>query len=65
MFSMLLCSCFLNTRGTRDPDADLDSSPDSSNNCPQGERFCDGHWGGLIEDGHLQRLLARLAELAD
>ncbi|MDF1563090.1 MAG: DUF6508 domain-containing protein [Deltaproteobacteria bacterium] len=32
--------------------------------CVRGERFCDGHWGGLIEDGRLQRLLRRLAELS-
>lgn len=29
----------------------------------RGERFCDGHVGQLIEGGHVQRLLRRLAEL--
>jgi hypothetical protein len=31
--------------------------------CVRGERFCDGHWGAMIEDGHIRRLLERLAEL--
>ena len=30
--------------------------------CVRGERFCDGHWGKMIESGHLRRLLERLAE---
>ena len=30
----------------------------------RGERFCDGHWGAMLEQGHLQRWLARLARLA-
>ena len=29
----------------------------------RGERFCDGHWGAMIEGGHVRRLLERLAEL--
>ena len=29
----------------------------------RGERFCDGHWGRLIEGGHVRRILERLAEL--
>jgi Family of unknown function (DUF6508) len=31
--------------------------------CVRGERFCDGHWGAMIEEGHIRRLLQRLAEL--
>jgi len=31
--------------------------------CVRGERFCDGHWAAMIEGGHVQRLLERLAEL--
>ncbi len=31
--------------------------------CVRGERFCDGHWGAMIERGHIRRLLQRLAEL--
>ncbi len=31
--------------------------------CVRGERFCDGHWGAMIEQGHIERLLRRLAEL--
>lgn len=30
----------------------------------RGERFCDGHWASLIGNGHLQRWLQRLDELA-
>jgi hypothetical protein len=29
----------------------------------RGERFFDGHWGGMIEGGYIRRLLQRLAEL--
>ena len=29
----------------------------------RGERFCDGWWGSMIEDGHVRRLLERLAEI--
>jgi hypothetical protein len=28
----------------------------------RGERFCDGHWGAMIEGGHVRRLLERLTE---
>lgn len=28
--------------------------------CTRGERFCDGHWGAMIEIGYVQRLLERL-----
>ena len=31
--------------------------------CVRGERFCDGFWGGTIEDGHIRRILERLVEL--
>lgn len=27
--------------------------------CVRGERFCDGHWGGVIEAGHVQRIVRR------
>lgn len=30
----------------------------------RGERFSAGHWGAMLEHGHLQRWLARLARLA-
>lgn len=30
--------------------------------CVRGERFCDGHWGEMIERGRIRRLLQRLAE---
>ena len=31
--------------------------------CVRGERFCDGHRGAMIEEGHIRRLLTRLAAL--
>ena len=31
--------------------------------CVRGERFCDGHWGGVIEDGCIRNVLLRLQEL--
>ncbi|MBL0353981.1 MAG: DUF6508 domain-containing protein [Candidatus Dechloromonas phosphoritropha] len=31
--------------------------------CVRGERFCEGHWSAMIEDGDVRRLLQRLAEL--
>ena len=31
--------------------------------CVRGERFCTGHWGAVIENGCVRRLLERLAEL--
>ena len=31
--------------------------------CVRGERFSEGHWGAMIEGGHVQRLLERLAEI--
>lgn len=32
--------------------------------CVRGERFCEGHWGTMITEGHLEALLRRLAALA-
>jgi len=31
--------------------------------CVRGERFCDGHWGAVIQGGHIRRMLERLAEI--
>lgn len=31
--------------------------------CVRGERFCDGHWAAMIEQGHIRRLLQRLDAL--
>jgi len=31
--------------------------------CVRGERFCDGHWGAMIEAGYLLRILKRLEAL--
>lgn len=31
--------------------------------CVRGERFCDGHWAAMIEEGHIGRLLDRLQVL--
>lgn len=31
--------------------------------CVRGERFSDGHWAAMIEQGHLRRLLERLRQL--
>jgi protein tyrosine phosphatase (PTP) superfamily phosphohydrolase (DUF442 family) len=33
--------------------------------CVRGERFSEGHWGAMIEQGHVRRLLERLAELRE
>lgn len=30
----------------------------------RGERFSDGHWGGMIERGYIRRILDRLARIA-
>ena len=32
--------------------------------CFQGEKFCDGHWGNLVEDGVIAALVKRIEELA-
>ena len=31
--------------------------------CVRGERFSDGHWAQMIEEGHIRRLLERLDEI--
>jgi hypothetical protein len=31
--------------------------------CLRGERFSDGHWAQMIEEGHIRRLLERLVEI--
>jgi hypothetical protein len=31
--------------------------------CVRGERFSDGHWGEMIERGHIRRILERLNEI--
>lgn len=31
--------------------------------CVRGERFSDGHWGQMIEEGHIRRLLERLNQI--
>ena len=31
--------------------------------CVRGERFCDGHWGAVIEAGYVLRILKRLEAL--
>jgi hypothetical protein len=44
-------------------DADMDQIKTMLTFCVRGERFCDGHWGAMIEEGHLRRLLQRLTVL--
>ena len=34
---------------------ELDQIKTMLTNCVRGERFCDGHWGEMIERGHVQR----------
>ena len=43
--------------------ADLDTIKTLLTFCVRGERFCDGHWGAMIEEGHVRRLLERLVQL--
>lgn len=31
--------------------------------CVRGERFCEGHWGDLVQGGQIKSILNRLAEL--
>ena len=31
--------------------------------CVRGERFCDGHWNAMIQEGYIRKLLLRLEEL--
>lgn len=44
--------------------ADLDQLKTILTFCVRGERFCDGHWGSMIRQGVVQRLLVRLVELS-
>jgi hypothetical protein len=43
--------------------ADLAQIKTMLTHCVRGERFCDGHWGAVVEAGHVRRLLERLAVL--
>lgn len=43
--------------------ANLDQIKTMLTYCVRGERFCEGHWEVMIEDGHIFRLLQRLCEL--
>jgi len=43
--------------------ADLDQIKTMLTYCVRGERFFTGHWGNVIENGYVLRLLQRLAEL--
>jgi len=43
--------------------ADLNQIKTMLTFCVRGERFCTGHWNGVIENGHIRRLLERLAKL--
>jgi hypothetical protein len=45
--------------------ADLEQIKTMLTYCVRGERFCDGHWGALLESGRVQALLRRLAELRE
>lgn len=33
--------------------------------CVRGERFCDGHWGAMIQEGRIGAILRRLQQLRD
>jgi hypothetical protein len=54
-------------RMLEDPDfvrrASLDELKTMLTYCVRGERFCDGHWGAMVEQGHVRRLLERLKGL--
>lgn len=41
--------------------ADLEQIKTMLTYCVRGERFCDGNWGAMIGNGHVRRLLQRLA----
>lgn len=43
--------------------ADLDQIKTMLTFCVRGERFCTGHWGNVIENGYVRRLLQRLAAI--
>jgi uncharacterized protein DUF6508 len=51
-----------------DPDYVADASLDQVRTmltwCVRGERFCDGLWGSMVEDGTIKRLLERLREIS-
>ncbi|VGO11826.1 hypothetical protein PDESU_00373 [Pontiella desulfatans] len=44
-------------------EANMDQIKEMLTFCVRGEHFCDGHWGAMIEDGSIGRLLIRLTEL--
>lgn len=44
-------------------EANIDQIKEMLTFCVRGERFCDGHWGAMIEDGYIERLLIRLTQL--
>lgn len=47
-------------------EASLDDVKTMLTFCVRGERFCEGHWGSMIESGNIRRLLQRLiAIIAD
>jgi hypothetical protein len=33
--------------------------------CLRGERFSDGHWADMIQQGHIRRILERLSQIGD
>ena len=43
--------------------ADLDQIKAMLTFCVRGERFFTGHWGAVIENGYIRRLLERLEEI--
>ena len=40
--------------------ASLDEIKTTLTFCVRGERFCDGHWGAMIEHGYIRQILERL-----
>ncbi|MBN2836308.1 MAG: hypothetical protein JXR48_15225 [Candidatus Delongbacteria bacterium] len=43
--------------------ADIDMIKTMLTYCVRGERFCSGHWGAMVSDGVIRRLLQRLSDL--
>ena len=43
--------------------ADLDQIKAMLTYCVRGEKFCDGHWGAMVEGGQIRRDLERLDQL--
>ena len=43
--------------------ADLDQIKAMLTYCVRGEKFCDGHWGAMVEGGQIRRVLERLDQL--